>query len=234
MTENGDGKSMRNLLGAFLLDNKLAFGVLLFLVASITTFNIVGPILGVPVSLLLIWLITWLMRGTWSDLGVRRPKHIGKVIAIGVSVGILSEVFTILVLIPLLQKTGIEPLDYSNFANMKGNVGMFLMYLMVSWTTAGFGEEVINRGFLMGHLGRLFGGERISWIFSLVLVSLTFGLGHAYQGPMGILLVTFWALAYGLLYIASGFNLWYTIIAHGTADTFVFLLFFTGLADRFI
>jgi hypothetical protein len=27
----------------------------------------------------------------------------------------------------------------------------------------------------------------------------------------------------------SGFNLWYTIIAHATADTFIFLLIFMGL-----
>ena len=105
------------------------------------------------------------------------------------------------------------------------------MYLTISWTTAGFGEEVIYRGFLMGHFSRLFGGKKAGWWGSLIVVSLLFALVHSYQGPMGIILIMFPAILFGIMYIVSGFNLWYTIIAHGTADTFVFLMFFTGFAD---
>jgi len=48
---------------------------------------------------------------------------------------------------------------------------------------------------------------------------------------MGMILIIFPAILFGVMYIVSGFNLWYTIIAHGTADTFVFFMFFTGFAD---
>lgn len=231
MSEYKEEKSVRDLIGSSLQKNNLAMGAALILVASISTLDLVLPPLGVPSALLLIWLISWLLRSSWSDLGVRRPRSWGKTITIGISVGIITQLFALFVLIPLLQKTNIEPLDYSRFKTLNGNFGMFLMYLTISWTTAGFGEELIFRGFLMGHFARLFGGKKAGWWLSLVVVSVIFALVHAYQGPMGMILIMFPAILFGIMYIMSGFNLWYTIIAHGTADTFVFLMFFTGFAE---
>lgn len=234
MSESTEKKSLRNSIGSVLQNNKLALGGSLIIIASISGLNLIPGPWSTLVSLLLIWLVSWLMRGTWSDLGMSRPRNIGKTIAIGVGVAIISELFVILVLLPLGQKAGIKPVDYSGLFPLKGNVGLFLMYLLASWTTAGFGEEVLHRGFLMGYLARLFGGKKIGWWVSLLVVSILFGLGHAYQGPMGMLLVTYSGLVFGTLYIVSGRNLWFTIIAHGTADTIVFLLLFTGLAERFL
>jgi membrane protease YdiL (CAAX protease family) len=68
----------------------------------------------------------------------------------------------------------------------------------------------------------------------LILVSTIFGLGHAYQGAVGMLLVTYSGLIYGLLYILGKRNLWYTIIAHGTADTIAFLALYTGLMQKLL
>ena len=231
MPNSNDKKSVRDFIGSLLQRNNLAMGGALILVASISMLDLVLPPLGVPIALLLIWLISWLLRSSWSDLGVRRPRSWGKTIIIGISVGIISQLFTLLVLIPLLQQTNIEPLDYSRFNTLNGNIGLFMLYLTISWTTAGFGEEVIYRGFLMGHIARLFGGKKVGWWVSLIVVSVIFALVHAYQGPMGMLLMMFPAILFGIMYIVSGFNLWYAIIAHGTADTFVFLMFFTGFAD---
>jgi membrane protease YdiL (CAAX protease family) len=231
MPANNDKETVRDLIGSFLQRNNLAMGGTLILVASISMLDLFLTPLGVPSALLFIWLISWFLRSSWSDLGVRRPRSWGKTILIGISVGIISQLFTLLVLIPLLQQTNIEPLDYSRFKTLNGNIGLLLMYLTISWTTAGFGEEVIYRGFLMGHFARLFGGKKIGWWVSLIVVSILFALVHAYQGPMGMILIIFPAILFGVVYIVSGFNLWYTIIAHGTADTFVFLMFFTGFAD---
>ena len=231
MSEDQDTKSVRNVIGRFLQDSKLAMGAILIFVVAINMLDLVIPPAGVTGSLMFIWLISWLMRASWSDLGIRQPKNWRKTIVVGISVGILSQLFTLLVFIPLLQQTNIEPLDYSRFNTLNGNIGLLLMYLTISWTTAGFGEEVIYRGFLMGHFARLFGGKKSGWWGSLIVVSLLFALVHSYQGPMGIILIMFPAILFGIMYIVSGFNLWYTIIAHGTADTFVFLMFFTGFAD---
>ena len=93
--------SLRDLIGNVLHHNKIVFVVVLLLVVSISVFDIVPPIFSVPVSFVLIWLVSWLMRGKWSDLVVHRPKQIWNAIALGVSVGIVSEIFAVLVLIPL-------------------------------------------------------------------------------------------------------------------------------------
>lgn len=234
MSQDKDKKAVRDRIGSFIQRNKLAMGASLILVVAINMLDLVVAPAGVTGALLFIWFLSWLMRANWSDLGLRRPPNWGKTIIIGVGIGILSQLFTLMVLIPLLQQTNIKPLDYSRFENMKGNIGLFVMYLIVSWTTAGFGEEVIYRGFLMGQVARLFGGKKIGWGVSLIGVSLLFVLIHAYQGPMGMILIGFPAILYGLLYIASGYNLWYSIVAHGTADTFVFVMFFTGFADSLL
>lgn len=233
MPETHAKDSTRDVVGRILLNNKVAMAVALLLVASIITFNLVPSIFGVPTTLLLIWFLAWLMRTKWTDLGIRRPPHWGKTIAIGVGVAVVSQAFTGLVLLPLFQRLGLGSPDYSGFENIKGNVGAMLMYLMVSWTIAGIGEEIIYRGFLMEQLARLIGGKA-KWVLSLVLVSALFGLGHAYQGAVGVYLTAYSALVYGVLYISRGRNLWYSIIAHGTADTIAFLALYTGLMQSLL
>lgn len=115
MSEYKEKKSARDLIGSSLQKNNLAMSAALILVASISMLDLVLPPLGVPSALLLIWLISWLLRSSWSDLGLRRPRSWGKTITIGISVGIITQLFALFVLIPLLQKTNIEPLDYSRF-----------------------------------------------------------------------------------------------------------------------
>lgn len=233
MSESTNSKSLRDSIGSTLQNNNLVMGGLLFLVASITVFDLVPREWGIPVSLLFIWLILWLMRGKWSDLGFRRPESWGKTIAIGVSVAVVSQAIVPLILLPLFKQMGIGTPDYSSFDAVKGNVGALILMLTISWTTAGFGEEILNRGFFMEQFAKLFGGK-LGWTLSLILVSVIFGLGHAYQGPIGMLLTTYSGLVYGLLYILSGRNLWYTIIAHGTADTIAFLALYTGLMEKLL
>ena len=103
MSEDQDTKSVRNVIGRFLQDSKLAMGAILIFVVAINMLDLVIPPAGVTGSLMFIWLISWLMRASWSDLGIRQPKNWRKTIVVGISVGILSQLFTLLVFIPLLQ-----------------------------------------------------------------------------------------------------------------------------------
>ena len=233
MSETHAKDSIRDVVGRILLNNKVAMGVALLLVASINTFDLVPREFGVPVTLLLIWILTWLMRGRWAGLGIRRPPHWGKAIAIGVGVAVVSQAFAGIVLLPLFQRLGLGSPDYSGFESVRGNVSAMLLWLTISWTTAGFGEEIIYRGFFMEQIAHLFGGKP-KWVLSLVLVSAIFGLGHAYQGAVGVYLTAYSALVYGVLYIVRDRNLWYSIFAHGTADTIAFLALYTGLMQSLL
>ncbi len=62
----------------------------------------------------------------------------------------------------------------------------------------------------------------------IVLASIVLGAAHAYQGPTGILLTATLGLAFGIAYVASGRNLWFNIIVHGTYDTLSLALVVTN------
>jgi membrane protease YdiL (CAAX protease family) len=102
-----------------------------------------------------------------------------------------------------------------------------LGWIAISWTTAGFGEEIIWRGFFMKQIARLFGEQkRSSWVIGLVLSSIGFGLAHFHQGPGGMLGNGLVGLVYGIFYLRSGRNLWVPIIAHGLTGTTRFILLY--------
>ncbi len=81
--------------------------------------------------------------------------------------------------------------------------------------TAGICEEIIYRGYLMVYLSSAIaiGGM---WPAAL-LSSLAFGLGHAYQGPMGMLKTGLVGLAMAGLYLSTG-SIWLPIVLHVAMD----------------
>ena len=120
----------------------------------------------------------------------------------------------------------ISPPDYSSYEQALTPWGL-LGWIVISWTTAGFGEEIIWRGFFMKQIARLFDEQkRSSWVIGLVLTSIVFGLVHYHQGPGGMLGTGFVGLVYGIVYLVSGRNLWVTIIAHGLTGSSSFILLY--------
>ncbi len=75
---------------------------------------------------------------------------------------------------------------------------------LITWValslTAGVCEELLFRGWMVNFLGAAMGSI---WI-GLVLSSLWFGLGHAYQGGKGILVTGLAGLVFGLVYVGVG------------------------------
>ena len=95
--------------------------------------------------------------------------------------------------------------------------------LLVAWLGAGFGEEVLWRGFLMDRLGRLPGLMR-SPTAVLVLQAVIFGLAHAYQGAAGVLITGTVGLWFGLVRRAAGGSIWPGVIGHAAVDTIMLSL----------
>jgi membrane protease YdiL (CAAX protease family) len=69
---------------------------------------------------------------------------------------------------------------------------------------------------------------KLAWAIALVVSAVIFGLGHAYQGPAGVIKTGAIGLAFGLAYLAVGRNLWPLIIAHGLIDTLDFVTHYLG------
>ena len=174
------------------------------------------------------WLALRLRRKGWRDVGLVRPVSWRNAVLAGVLAGAGIELLELFVTQPLLVKfTGKMP-DLSLFYQLHGNARLLLLGLVLTWTVAAFGEEMVNRGYLMNRVADLGNGSRAMWAVSLVVVSAVFGWGHFYQGVTGQVENAIDGLLLGALYLACGRNLWAPIIAHGVTDTVDMLLLFLG------
>jgi uncharacterized protein len=186
------------------------------------------PISKTPELLLLSWISLRVRKLGWRAVGLTRYRTWPMTIAIGVVLGALLETFQLLVTQPILARLlGRQP-DLELFRMLIGNIKMTLLFIALSWTLAAFGEELVWRGYLMNRVTDLLGRRKRSWMLSLVIVSIGFGLAHGYQGLTGWIEEGLAGLAFGLMYLRTGKNLAVPIVAHGVCDTIDMVLIFFG------
>jgi len=170
----------------------------------------------------------WLRGEGARAVGLALRSDWGRTVLVGIGAGIGYQGFSLYVAEPAIARlTGRLP-DISLFAPLAGNVHFLLISLAVAWTLAACGEEFVYRGYLLTRLARALGGAPRAWLGALTVTSVLFGVGHAYQGLSGMITAGLGGLAFGLLYMATGRNLWVSVVAHGTMDTVGFLLLFLG------
>ena len=169
------------------------------------------------------------LRGLgWKDVGLRLYRTWSRTIAIGILCGLGIEALELFITQPLLVRLTHRMPDLSDFAGLKWNWKLLPLALLLTWTLAAFGEEMVFRGYLMNRVADLFGRKRFAWILSLVLVSVIFGFAHLYQGTTGVIENGIDGLLLGLIYLRCDRKLSVPIIAHGVTDTVDFLLIFIG------
>jgi uncharacterized protein len=190
-----------------------------------------------PVRILvLIGFIAWLLSLTgqnWRDMGVRRPDSWPRAIGLGVTAFVVIFLIDQIVVRSLLRAADFPEANISGFSVITGNVWEFLYWAgPMTWLVGGIGEEFIGRAYLISRLAAVFGGSsRTNWAIALVLASIVFGLGHAYQGVSGMISTGVGGALYGLVYLLAGRNIWPAVIAHGLADVLGFTAIFAGVAD---
>jgi membrane protease YdiL (CAAX protease family) len=183
---------------------------------------------SILLALGLIRLVLWLRRSGWHEFGLKRPKSWIKTILLAVG-GLISIYFVVIVTMPIVTRLTGKPVDRSQFDVLRGNVPALIIGLLVVWTLAAFGEELIFRGYLMNTLARAFRQEKTGWIIACIVNSVIFGIGHTYQGITGVILLGIVGFLYALFYLGSGRNLWVPILIHGLYDTTAFLVIFLSL-----
>jgi membrane protease YdiL (CAAX protease family) len=124
----------------------------------------------------------------------------------------------------------VAPIDQSRFNPIGGNLVIFLLFVLLSWTTIAFGEEMFYRAFLITQLQDVFPGSKLGSAIVLLVSSTIFGLVHWVEGPLGVMNTFAMGLILGAVYLRSGRNLWITIIAHGLVNSIRFLFLFLGMA----
>jgi len=187
------------------------------------------PVSKTPFLLILGWISLRLRGLRWRDLGMARPRNWMRTVAWGIGLGLVIEAFELFVSQPLLIRLTGKPPDLSDFQDLPGNLKLAALGLVLVWTLAAFGEEMVWRGYLMNRVADVGKRTRLAWIMSLIVVNVAFGFAHSYQGITGIIDEGLMGLLLGLMYLGAGRNLWVPIIAHGVQDTVDLLLIFFNM-----
>lgn len=163
-------------------------------------------------------------------LGFQREKFTTKnilVLAPLVALGLF--VFYVFVLVPGITKLTGAPIDYSSFDQLKGNLPACLMALLIVWLSAGFGEEIIFRGYFMRQFVKFFGESKVSIVLNIVLLACFFGFMHSYQGITGQLVTGIVGALIALIFYLRKYDLWFVVAVHGFFDTFALICVYFGL-----
>jgi CAAX protease family protein len=195
-------------------------------------FDIV-PLSETPFIFLLGWVSLRLRGLGWRSVGLRKPASWRRTILIGIFAGIVLQSLSTFVTEPLIKLVTHRPTDLSSFTNLIGNGQLLVIYLLLNWTLAAFGEELVYRGYIINRMADLGDRTRLAWAISFLAVSCLFGLGHFYQGPTGVIDTAVTSLILGGLYFYSGRNLWMPIITHGFSNTLGFLMIFFDVVPGF-
>ena len=111
---------------------------------------------------------------------------------------------------------------------------MFIIYLIVSWTTAGLGEELIYRSFFLGQFVSVLKNVKYKWTLSLVISSIIFGFSHFNDGTEAIILTAINGFIIGIVYLKTNRNIWAAYITHAFANTVELMIIYFGLYKYFL
>jgi membrane protease YdiL (CAAX protease family) len=222
-------KSLLDILAAFM--PLLVFG---FIADRLGLKTLISGVVITVGYILTIITATYILkrRGTgWHEIGLARPKSWMRTILLGFAslvgaVVVIMLVENIAVSLPFVE---VAAPDISRFNPLEGNVPLFLISVVLAWTSIAFGEEMFFRAFLTTKLGEVFQNTKLGWVLAAVGSSVAFGIAHYGEGPIGFYTNGAFGLLFALIYLRTGRrNLWITIIAHGLANTLRFALVFAG------
>lgn len=187
------------------------------------------PISEVPYLLLFAWLMLRLRGLKWSSIGLAKPDNWLRTILLGLATAIFLQLLSEFVTEPLITRFTHKPTDLSEFKPLVGNTTLLIVYFVLIWTLAAFGEELVYRGYTMNRMADVGNRTSSSWLISLLFISSLFGVGHYYQGITGMIDSGISSLIFGSLYLYTGRNLWVSILAHGFSDTIGLLIIYFDL-----
>ncbi len=136
----------------------------------------------------------------------------------------------VLAIVPGIEALTGVPIDYSSMSQLKGNLPTTLIWLLIVWATAGFGEEIIFRGFLMRQFVKFFGDSKISLVINILIFSSFFGYMHMQQGITGQIVAASTGAVLSTIFYLRKYDLWFMVMIHGFFNTLGILSFYFGLA----
>ena len=94
-------------------------------------------------------------------LGLKKSKSWLGMAAIAFLGAVLLQLFDAGVMMPILNRLTGTAIDNSGVAQLQGNLQQLLIYLVLAWTLADLGEEIVYRGYLQKLLGDQIGRAHV-------------------------------------------------------------------------
>jgi hypothetical protein len=167
-----------------------------------------------------------LRDGGWHAMGLRCPSSWRRIFLIALAAATLRILLGQFVVEPITGHFWSEPTAPALANEIAGNMKVALLALLLVWTFAAFGEEIVYRGYLLTRAADVGGRSTAAYWLGIVVVSILFGYGHHYKGPSGIIDSGVAGLILGAAYMVADRNPWACILTHGFIDTF-------GVIDAF-
>jgi len=169
-----------------------------------------------------------LRNGSWWAMGFRRPSSWRFIVLVAIAAAAVRILAGDYLLLPITNQFWPEPQLPSDIEDITGNLRIALLYLMLVWSFAAFGEEIAYRGYLMTRAAEFLGSSQSAWWIAVLVVAVLFGLGHYYKGPSGMLDSGMAGLILGAAYLLTGRNMWTCVLAHGFINTFGVVVLYFG------
>ena len=185
-----------------------------------------GYFFGLFIALFLLWGSGW----NWAKFGI------GQKLTLRTVLRALLLAVAIFVVIDICIQPFLEiyfgEIDLSSIAEIRGDLGSFLILFLIMWVFAAFGEEFLFSGYYMKHLAEFLGNSNKAWLASAIILSIYFGASHNYQGTAGMISVGLASSVYFLTFYKNRTNLLLLVFTHGFYDTIGLTLIYLE-KDRF-
>ena len=172
-----------------------------------------GYFFGLFVALFLLWGSGW----NWAKFGFGQNLNF-KTISRGLLLA-LAIFFIIDICIQPFLEIYFGTIDLSSIEEIRGDFTSFFILFIIMWVFAAFGEEFLFSGYYMKHLAELLGNTNKSWLISVIVLSVYFGISHNYQGTSGMIAVGLSSTIFFFTFYKNRKNLALLVFAHGFYDT---------------
>jgi uncharacterized protein len=187
-------------------------GIVAILVILLAGNFFIGSVV-VPAAAILVLVWARWSRTPWRDLGLVRPRSWIAAVVAGVAFGAAFKLAMKSIVMPLL---GADPINQA-YHYLAGNRAMLPAAIWAMFA-AGFGEELVFRGWLFERFGKIFGSGLAAKVAVVVITSAWFGISHyAVQGLAGTEQAAIVGLVFGTIFAFAG-RLFMLMCAHTAFD----------------
>lgn len=209
------------------MDNKTLWKIIAVVEIGVAAAVILLDLFLPTLVILGMMLVSLLMRREHiRSLGFKRPRSWVRMVGFAFIGAVFLQLFDVGLVLPIMNRLTGTTIDYSGLANLKGNLEQLISLVVLSWTLAALGEEIVYRGYLQKLLADLFGINLPGILLTVGISSLLFGLAHSEQGLIGVVVTTGDALFFSWLKLRFGNNLWAAILAHGFYNSIGMVVFY--------